>query len=115
MSDEQNPLAAQAMLQEFEFRSQPGFVSRLRAIWHSLAGKWADRYIVQQQTKFNLTVADEFNNLNEEFNDLGQQFVLSDHDLADLTRTVAELSQQVIQLQRAVSTMQSSDVRAPQE
>lgn len=108
MNDEHDTLAAQAVLQEFEFRSQPGLISWLRAIWHSMAGKWADRYIVQQQTNFNLAVVDEIN-------DLGDQFVLSDHDLADLTRTVAELSQQVIQLHRAVTALQSAGVRTRQE
>lgn len=115
MNDEHDTLAAQAVLQEFEFRSQPGLISWLRAIWHSMAGKWADRYIVQQQTKFNLAVVDEIFAVVDEINDLGDQFVLSDHDLADLTRTVAELSQQVIQLHRAVTALQSAEVRTRQE
>ena len=122
MSDELDTLAVQAVLQEFEFRSEAGLIARLRAAWHSVAGKWADRYMAQQQTRFNQAVVNQLRRLVQqqqaqtlEQDDLSERAALSDHDLIELTRNVAELTQQVIQLQRALSALPASAVRSRQE
>ena len=122
MSDELDTLAVQAVLQEFEFRSEAGLIARLRAAWHSVAGKWADRYLAQQQTRFNQAVVNQLRQVaqqqqtqTQEQDDLSERTALSDHDLVELTRNVAELTQQVIQLQRAVSALQAGPVQARRE
>ena len=137
MNDELDTLAMQAVLQEFEFRSEAGLIARLRAAWHSVAGKWADRYLAQQQTRFNQAVVQQLRQAAQqlrqeaqqlrqeaqqlqqtqtlELDDLSERTALSDHDLTDLARNLAELTQQVIQLQRALSALQASAVRSRQE
>ena len=111
MAHELETLSAQAALQEYEFRSDTPLIgsllARLRAAWHSAAGKWADRFIVQQQSAFNAGTVAQLQVMTLELNDMDERVVMDDHDLTDLTRSVAELTQQVIQLQQAVADLQA--------
>ncbi|MCS6773123.1 MAG: hypothetical protein RMM31_02635 [Anaerolineae bacterium] len=50
-----------SLLQEFEFASSVPilgkFIARLRSFVHSIASRWALRFVVQQQNRFNRSVA----------------------------------------------------------
>ena len=43
----------QSNLKEHEFTSSIPLISQMRTMWHNVAGKWALRKIVQQQSEFN--------------------------------------------------------------
>ena len=104
MSHGLDALRQDSILQEYHFESQTPligpFIARFRSAWHNVAGKWAIRFIAQQQTTFNQRLLMELNNTQE-------YLALSDQDWAELTRTVAELTQQVIQLQHAMASLQA--------
>jgi len=99
-------LRQRSILQEYRFESQAPLIGplivRFRSAWHSIAGKWAIRSIVQQQSVFNQQMVMSLECL-----------AMSDQDLVKLTHTVAELTHQVIQLQRAVASLQADRATAP--
>jgi len=97
-------------LQEYRFESQTPLIGpllvRFRSAWHNVAGKWAIRFIAQQQSAFN-------HQLRVDLSDTNECLAMSDQDLVKLARTVAELTQQVIQLQQVVADLQAHQA-APQ-
>ncbi len=103
-SQNMDELRRRSVWQEYQFKSQTPVVGPLiawfRSAWHGVAGKWAIRFIAQQQSTFNLELITELSDANE-------SMAMNDQDLVRLTRSVAELTQQVIQLQRAVADLQA--------
>ena len=125
-----DPLARESNTQweihEHLFRSDRqvigGFIARFRSAWHSVAGKWADRAIIQQQNEYNHGIAQQFAKVNQQLAEVDQQsaeldqrLIYTDRDLIELTRTVAELAQKVIQLQRALEAQQTDLSAAGQD
>ncbi len=111
------------VLQEYRFEAQTPLIgpliARFRAGWHSIAGKWALRFIAQQQSAINLkqqVINVKQQAINQrvkiELDEAQAGLALSDHDLMDLTRTVAELTQQVIQLRQAVVELEQRQATA---
>ena len=102
-SQKTDELEQDRVLQEYRFRSQTPLIGplieRFRTGWHNIAGKWAIRYIAQQQSTIN-------QQLQTELTDAQACLALADHDLMVLTRTVAELTQQVIQLRQTVAELE---------
>ena len=106
-------------IHEHFFRSDQrvigGLIARFRSAWHSVAGKWADRAIVQQQNEFNRAIARQFAEVAQQSAELDQRLIDTDRDLIELTRTVAELAQKVIQLQHALEAQQTDRSAAGQD
>jgi hypothetical protein len=104
------------VLQEYRFEAQTPLlgplIARFRAGWHSIAGKWALRFIAQQQSAINQRQQVINQQVKIELDEAQAGLALSDHDLMDLTRTVAELSQQVIQLRQAVADLEQRQAAA---
>jgi septal ring factor EnvC (AmiA/AmiB activator) len=104
-----------SVLQEHRFGSQTPligpFIARFRSAWHSVAGKWAIRSVVQQQSAFNSKLVAQLEQVEQQLamdlSDTNEGLSLHDHDLMELTRTVAELTQQVIQLQQTVAELET--------
>ena len=56
-TDRQVKLANHVKLEAFDFLSSSSLVGKLRSAWHDVAGRWAIRYLIQQQNDFNHYVA----------------------------------------------------------
>lgn len=67
------PLRRPASLSEFEFRSSlpllGSLLARLRRMWHGVAGKWALRWLAQQQDQINRAAMDALERQSEALRD----------------------------------------------
>ena len=104
MTHNADQLIANGALHEYRFTSHtPVFgplLARLRSAWYSVAARWGDESIINQQTAINRIAAQQISMFD-------QRLILTDRDLTDLASTVAELTQQVMQLQHAVAALQA--------
>ncbi|MEO6060306.1 MAG: hypothetical protein ABIQ99_00035 [Thermoflexales bacterium] len=67
-------------LTEFDFRSSVpivgGLINWFRRAWHSMAGRWALRWLAQQQSKINTAVSAELAGQSETFASLARDVAL---------------------------------------
>lgn len=90
------PLSPPARLTEFEFRSRlpvvGGVISACRRAWHGVAGVWALRWMVQQQDRINLGVAEALNKQAEALNWQAEALGRQEEALASQARIAREQS-----------------------
>jgi hypothetical protein len=112
MSDDSDQLLAQGILHRHYFESHAAvfgpLIARLRSAWYSVAARWGDQSIINQQTAYNQAVIQRIAELTQRIAELDQRIILADHDLVNVTRTAAEMSQQITELRRKLAQLQDN-------
>lgn len=86
------------IVHEFEFPNTA--VGRLRALVYRLAGRWAMRYLIQQQNEINMLQNQTGIYLKESLQGV-------DHDVTETRKQVAELTTLVIQQQKKITELEA--------
>lgn len=80
-------------LQEFEYSST--LIGRMRAWVHGLAGKWAVRYLTQQQNEINIFQNEKMNHLIQSIQKVDEDGVETRKQLAQMSAVVAQLKKRL--------------------
>ncbi|MEM8863373.1 MAG: hypothetical protein AAGD96_34110 [Chloroflexota bacterium] len=85
-------------LKEFEYPNT--LIGRFRAWIHGLAGKWAVRYLTQQQNEINIFQNEKMNHLIQAIKKVDEDGVETRKQLAEMTTVVAQLKKQLDEAQK---------------
>ena len=95
----QAALAQQHALTEPDFRSDKPLIGPLivafRRLWHSIAGKWALRQLMQQQNRFNALAARLFDEQYDRSETTAWEIELLSKELVRLQQTISQLQQRL--------------------
>ena len=99
----QPPLVS-VVVQEFEFPSH--FFGRLRHLIHNIAGRWAIRYIVQQQNLINTELNLTNIRIKETLQEVDTDLMQTHKQLAKLTTVVIQQKQQISDLEARLAQLE---------
>lgn len=118
--DQYDSLRAMAELQERPFTSGVpvigGLIAWFRSVWNSVSTKWYVRPLVDQQTRFNRTVADtliqhdrivaDIDEMRSTLAQVDARVAAQDRDHVATVHDVGELSAQLTALRRSVDLLE---------
>lgn len=94
-------------LEELAFQSQTavvgGLIGRFRALWYSVAAKWAVRHLITQQNQINRLI---YQSLQSQAAWLSAQ----DKELVSLRQQLAEVTAQLVQTQKRLAELEEKEL-----